>query len=171
MTIFLTGFMGSGKTTFGKKLAAKLALQFIDLDTAVINHYKAHEENVHTIKEIVEQNGLPFFRAIESETLRTMDINNKVISTGGGTPCHFDNMEWMKRRGVVVFLNVEEGVLFSRLKNTDLEERPLLKDLDEAGLKNFIHEKLQERLPFYNQANITFNPVTQKMEELLEMLQ
>ena len=76
----------------------------------------------------------------------------------------------MKRRGVVVFLQVDEGVLFSRLKNTDLEERPLLKDLDEEGLRNFIHEKLQERLPIYQQANITFNPITQKIEELVEML-
>lgn len=169
-TIFLVGFMGSGKTTFGKKLTTKLKLEFIDLDSEVINHYQAHEENVHSIKEIIEQNGLPFFRAIESETLRLLDVNNKVISTGGGTPCHFDNMEWMKRRGTVVFLNVDEGVLYSRLKNTDLEERPLLKDLDEEGLKNFIHEKLQERLPIYIQANITFNPVTQRMEELVEML-
>ncbi len=168
--IFLVGFMGSGKTTFGKKLAAKLALPFVDLDSEVINHYQAQEEHVQSIKEIIGQNGLPFFRAIESETLRLIDVNNKVISTGGGTPCHFDNMEWMKRRGMVVFLNVDEGVLFSRLKNTDLEERPLLKDLDEEGLKNFIHEKLKERLPIYTEANITFNPVTQKVEDLVELL-
>lgn len=169
-TIFLVGFMGSGKTTFGKKLAAKLALPLIDLDNEIINYYKAQEENVHTIKEIIEQNGLPYFRAIESETLRLIDVKSKVISTGGGTPCYFDNMEWMKRRGVVVFLQVDEGVLFSRLKNTDLEERPLLKDLDEEGLKSFIREKLEERLPIYTQAHITFNPVTQKIEELVEML-
>ncbi len=169
-TIFLVGFMGSGKTTFGKKLAAKLLLPLVDLDQEIIRHYQSQEENVHSIKEIIVQNGLPYFRAIESETLRLIDVNSKVISTGGGTPCHFDNMDWMKRRGVVVFLQVDEGVLFSRLKNTDLEERPLLKDLDEEGLKNFIHEKLQERLPIYQQANITFNPVTQKIEELVEVL-
>jgi shikimate kinase len=169
-TIFLIGFMGSGKTTFGKKLAAKLLLPLVDLDQEVILHYQSQEENVHSIKEIIGQNGLPYFRAIESETLRLIDVNNKVISTGGGTPCHFDNMDWMKRRGVVIFLQVDEGVLFSRLKNTDLEERPLLKDLDEEGLKSFIHEKLLERLPIYSQAHITFNPVTQKIEDLMEML-
>jgi len=170
MTVFLVGFMGSGKSTFGKKLAAKLLLPFVDLDQEVIHHYQSHEEGLHSIKDIIAQNGLSFFRAIESETLRLIDVNNKVISTGGGTPCHFDNMEWMKRRGVVVFLNVEEGVLYSRLKNTDMEERPLLKDLDEVGLRNFIHETLMDRLPIYTQANITFNPVMQKLEDLVALL-
>lgn len=157
--------MGSGKTTFGKKLAAKLKMEFVDLDAEVIAREKAE-----SINQIIEQNAFPYFRAVESETMRLLDTKNKVISTGGGTPCHFDNLEWMKRRGKVVFLNVDEGVLFSRLKNTELEERPLLKDLDEEGLKNFIHEKLEERLPIYRQADILFNPVDQKIEELLLIL-
>ena len=163
--IFLIGFMGSGKTTFGKKLAAKLKMEFVDLDREVIERQKAE-----SIKQIIVQNGFPFFRAVESETMRLLDTNNKIISTGGGTPCHFDNLEWMKRRGKVIFLNVDEGVLLSRLKNTDLEERPLLKDLDEEGLKKFIHDKLAERLPIYKQADISFNPVGQKMDELIELL-
>jgi len=168
--IFLVGFMGSGKTTFGKKLAAKLKKQFVDLDEAIIHYYKSQEENVHTIREIVGQNGMAFFRAIERETLRLIDVRDKVISTGGGTPCHFDNMKWMKTRGTIVFLNVDEGVLLSRLKTTDLEERPLLKDLDEEGLKKFIYDTLQERLPVYKQADITFNPVKQEMQELIDLL-
>ena len=166
--IFIIGFMGSGKTTFGKKLAAKLKVDFIDLDESIIRYYQSQEENVHSVREIVEQNGLPYFRTIESETLRLIPSNNKVIATGGGTPCHFDNLEWMKRRGRVIFLDVDEGVLFSRLKTTDLEERPLLKDLDEEGLKKFIYDKLQERLPIYKQADIIFNPVKQKIEDLVE---
>ena len=170
MTVFLVGFMGSGKTTFGKKLAAKLMLPFVDLDQEVIRHYQSQEEGVHSVKDIIGQNGMPFFRIIEGEALRLLNVENKVISTGGGTPCHSENMYWMKERGIVVFLNVDEGVLFSRLKNTDRQERPLLKDLDDEGLKHFINETLQERLPIYTQANITFNPVTHKMEEIIEML-
>ena len=92
------------------------------------------------------------------------------MATGGGTPCFFDNLEWMKSKGTVVFLNVDEGVLYSRLANSDMEERPLMKDLDEQGLKNFIHDKLQERLPFYKLANLTFDPVNQPLEELVTQL-
>ncbi len=169
MTVFLVGFMGSGKTTFGKKLANKLNLQFVDLDAAVLEKYNA--DNVayptETLNALINEKGFPFFRALESETLRLLNTDNKLISTGGGTPVYFDNMEWMKRRGNVVFLNVDEGVLFGRLKTTNLQERPLLKDLDDDALKLFIHEKLQERMPVYTQAQIHFNPVKQKMEELL----
>lgn len=171
--VFLVGFMGSGKTTFGKKLATKLKSSFVDLDEAVVAKYNADNADtpVNSLKQLIEEKDFPFFRALESETLRLLDVDGKVISTGGGTPVYFDNMEWMKRRGTVVFLNLDEGVLFSRLKATELEERPLLKDLDDAGLKQFIHEKLTERLPVYQQAQIHFNPVNQKAGELIAALQ
>ena len=164
-TVFLIGFMGSGKTTFGKKLANKLELRFIDLDEAIAYKYQL------SIKTLIEQHGIDFFRETERDTLKLLDIENAVIATGGGTPCYFDNLEWMKRRGVVVYLNVSEGIIFSRLKNTELEERPLLKDLDDEGLKDFISKKLTERLPFYNQAHISFDPVHEKMESLIELLE
>ena len=157
--------MGSGKTTFGKKLAAKLKTEFIDLDEVVVNNY-----HVTGINELIETKGMDFFRQAESEVLKGLTITNAVVSTGGGTPCYFDNLSWMKNRGVVVFLQLDEGIIFSRLKTTNLEERPLLKDLDDEGLKAFIHEKLEERMPFYNQADITFNPVRQSLNELLTLL-
>ena len=165
-TIFLIGFMGSGKTTFGRKLAAKLGYKFIDLDVAVCIKYK-----VAAIKILIEERGIDFFREAENETLKSLPIDNVVISTGGGTPCYFDSIKWMKGRGAVVFLNVDDGVIYSRLKTTDLSDRPLLKDLDDEGLKNFIHINLQERLPYYNQAHITFNPVNEKIELLIDKLQ
>ena len=165
-TIFLIGFMGSGKTTFGRKLAAKLGYKFIDLDVAVCIKYK-----VATIKILIEERGIDFFREAENETLKSLPIDNVVISTGGGTPCYFDSMKWMKGRGAVEFLNVDKGVIYSRLKTTELHERPLLKDLDDVGLNSFIHTKLQERLPYYNQAHIIFNPVNEKMELLIDKLQ
>ncbi len=163
--VFLIGFMGSGKTTLGKKLAAKLSAEFIDLDEAICEKYSAA-----SIKSLIEKEGFDFFREAESKTLKSLSVESKVISTGGGTPCYFDNMPWMKSNGTVVYLNVKEEIIFSRLRDTDLSERPLLKDLDKDGLRKFIHEKLQERLPFYEQAHITFNPAEQKLEELLEEL-
>lgn len=162
MTIFLIGFMGSGKTTFGKKLAAKLALQFVDLDEEVLRLTGSP-----SLKSLIEEKEIRFFREAESKTLKSISLEGRVVSTGGGTPCFFDNIAYMKSRGIIVFLNVDEGVLFSRLKNTDLEERPLLQNLNEDGLRNFIHEKLAERMPFYKQADILFDPVNQKTEELL----
>lgn len=166
MTVFLIGFMGSGKTTFGKKLAAKLKLQFVDLDEQICISNKTE-----SINNLIEQKGFDYFRETESGTLQSLQLENSLVSTGGGTPCYYDNMDWMKQNGIVVFLQVDEGVLLSRLKNTDLEERPLLKGLDEEGLKNFITEKLKERMPFYEQAHFVFNPVNEKMEVLVEKIQ
>ncbi len=164
-TIFLIGFMGCGKTTFGKKLATKLNLQFVDLDEEVLRLTSSP-----SLKSLIEEKEIRFFREAESKTLKSLSVDGCVVATGGGTSCYLDNLAYMKGRGVVVYLNVDEGVLFSRLKNTDLDERPLLQNLDADGLRNFIHEKLQERVPVYEQANIIFNPVTQKIEELAELL-
>ena len=164
--IFLIGFMGSGKSTFGKKLANKLNTDFIDIDELVAARYR-----ISGIKELIETKGMDFFRQAESDVLKSLSAEHAVVSTGGGTPCYFDNLDWMKRRGVVVFLKVDEGVIFSRLKTTNLEERPLLKDLDDEGLKLFIHEKLEERLSYYNRADIIFDPIHEKANELVVKLQ
>ena len=164
--IFLIGFMGSGKTTFGKKLANKLKAEFIDIDALLVAQH-----NVSGIKELIDVKGMDFFRKAESDVLKSLSTQKAVVATGGGTPCYFDNLDWMKGRGVVVFLKVDEAIIFSRLKNTDLDERPLLKDLNEEGLKLFIHEKLNERIPYYNQADIIFDPVREKTEDLVIKLQ
>lgn len=165
MTVFLIGFMGSGKTTFGKKLAAKLKLNFVDLDEQI-----CIQNEIESINSLIELKGFDYFRQTESETLKSLLIENSLVSTGGGTPCYYDNLDWMKQNGTVVFLQVDEGVLLSRLKNTNLEERPLLKGLDEERLKTFITEKLKDRMPFYEQAHFVFNPVNEKMEVLVEKI-
>lgn len=164
-TIFLIGFMGSGKSTFGKKLAAKLKLEFIDLDERVNN-----ENSELSIEKLIKGKGIDFFRKEENRVLKTLPVTDNVIATGGGTPCYFDGLEWMKQNGIVVFLNAPEEVIYGRLLTTELKQRPLIKDLDEDGLKKFIHEKLGERMSFYTQAHIYFNPVNEKMEELIQKL-
>ena len=163
--IFLIGFMGSGKTTFGKKLANKLKMGFIDIDEDVVK-----QSGVTSIKELIETRGMDFFRQAESDVLKSLTSTAAVVSTGGGTPCYFDNMKWMKSKGVVVFLKLDEGIIFSRLSTTSLEERPLLKGLDDEGLKAFIHNTLVQRLPYYEQADITFDPIHEKMDALLGKL-
>ena len=161
MTVFLVGFMGSGKTTIGKKLAAKVSCEFIDLDAAI-----EHKEEMY-IRDIINEKGEPYFREVESRTLQQFDLTGKVIATGGGTPYYFDNMDWMKANGIAVYIELEEAILFSRLKTTNLTNRPLLQGLDDDGLKQFIHIKLEERSPYYYQAQIVYDPMKESMEELV----
>lgn len=159
--LFLIGFMGSGKTTVGKKLAAKLGFDFVDLDAMIERNEQAY------IRDIISDKGESYFREREAEALRQLDITKKVISTGGGTPCFHDNMAWIKANGYSVYLDVNEGVIFSRLKNAKQSERPLLIGLDDAALKAFISQKLEERLPYYHQADMVFDPVKEEIEILV----
>lgn len=168
--IFVIGFMGAGKTTFGKKLAAQLQRSFIDLDAEIVARYRQQEPEVNSIAEIIAQNGLPYFRMFESETLQLLPLQNQVVATGGGTPCYYDGITRMKSRGVVLYLAVPEGVLLSRLKSTELSERPLLKDKDENELKQFIKTELQLRLAYYEQAHIQVNPVKETLSEIAALL-
>lgn len=163
--VFLIGFMGSGKTTTGKKLAAKLGLQFVDLDEEIIR-----QSQFSSIAEMEAAKGMDFFRQAEHDTLRSLNVESKLVSTGGGAPCYFDNLQWMKSKGVVVYLEMDEKSIYNRLKQTNLNERPLLKGLDDDELKEFISTKLQERRPFYEQAQVVFNPVKEDVGELMERL-
>jgi shikimate kinase len=156
--------MGSGKTNMGMKLSRKLRMEFSDLDAEI-----EHRSGM-TIKEIIKTYGEEHFRKIEAETLKAIDIAHKVISTGGGAPCYHDNVQWMKEKGRVVFLNVNEGVILSRLLKSDLTDRPLLQGLDEEGLKLFIHDKLKQRLPYYEQADIVIDGVSKSLERLVAVL-
>lgn len=164
MAIFLIGFMGSGKTTIGKKLAAKLGCGFIDLDAAI-----EYTEGMF-IRDIIGAKGEHYFRELESRVLKQLEHTDKVIATGGGTPCFFDNIEWMRSNGRVVYVELDEAALFSRLKTTNLEHRPLLKGLDDDGLKVFIHNKLAERKAYYELADVRFNPIRQSIEDLITIL-
>lgn len=158
--------MGAGKTTLGKKLAARLGYKFIDLDQAVIT-----SQNMESVTALVEQRGFEYFRQAESDTLKQLDAAHAVIATGGGTPCYFNNLEWMKQQGIVVYIELDEKTLFNRIQQTNLHERPLLKDLDNEALQQFIHEKLRERLPYYSQAQVIYNPLRQSVDELVRILQ
>ncbi|MBL0310890.1 MAG: shikimate kinase [Bacteroidetes bacterium] len=163
--IYLIGFMGSGKTTFGKKLARQIKMGFSDLDEII-----SHQFGKQHVSELINEQGFDFFRKAEQKCLRNAP-GTQVIATGGGTPCYFDNMDWMKSQGIVVFLHPGIEVIFSRLKTTEISTRPLLKGLNEPDLKKYIQTTFEERLPFYQQAQLVFDPVRQKMDELVQAIQ
>ena len=149
--IFLTGYMGAGKTTLGKAFARKLNLPFVDLDWYM-------EERFHkTVGELFVERGEAGFRELEKNMLHEVGaFEDVVISTGGGAPCFFDNMDFMNRNGKTVFLNVHPDVLFRRLRVAK-QQRPILQGKQDDELKEFIIRALEKRTPFYSQAQYVFN--------------
>jgi shikimate kinase len=149
--VYIIGFMGSGKTTTGLKLAGLLGWDFTDLDKSI------EEQTGMTIPEIFSSHGEAWFREVESKILRNLQtLNNTVVSTGGGTPCYGDNMDFMLDTGLTIYLKLTPGQLKSRLSGTN-GERPLLNDLGENGLLGFIEEKLAIREKWYNRAELNFS--------------
>lgn len=149
--IFLIGYMGAGKTTVGKELSRRLGLTFIDLDCYIEGRY--HK----TVGQLFSERGEDAFREIERRMLREVAMFEDVlISTGGGAPCFFDNMEFMNATGSTVYLKVSVDELVNRLevcKNT----RPVLKGRSGGELKAFIEESLEKRNPFYTKASLVFD--------------
>lgn len=170
--IFLIGYMGAGKTTLGKAFARALGLTFVDLDWYI-------EERFHkSIRQLFAERGEEGFRELEKRMLHEAgDFEDVVISVGGGTPCFFDNMEYMNEAGETVFLDVNLQVLFRRLKVAK-QQRPLLDGKTDEELMAFIQEALDKRLPFYTKAKHTFNgerledrhQIQQSVERLKELL-
>jgi shikimate kinase len=146
--VYIIGFMGSGKTTAGKKLATMLGWSFIDLDK------KIEEYTGKKIPELFLLNGEEYFRNIESELLRKLKSRKDVvISTGGGTPCHGENMDFMLETGLTVYLKLTPAQLKSRLSNSK-GERPLIKDIANNELLDFIDNRLTLREKYYSRAEI-----------------
>lgn len=140
--------MGSGKSTAGRNLAALKGWSFIDLDR------KIEEIALKSIPRIFSEDGEEHFRKIESEVLRSIDFNNHtIVSTGGGTPCHGDNMDYMLATGVTIYLKMTPGQLVKRLLESS-GERPLLKNVPDDKLMGFIEDKLAYREKWYNKAEI-----------------
>jgi shikimate kinase len=164
MRIFLTGFMGSGKTTMGRKLANYLGYQFVDLDKFL------EEKAGMSINDFFQLHGETAFREFEKEILQNSSFSeNTVIATGGGAPCYFDNMGWMNKNGVTVYLMVPPKGLVDRLKHAT--DRPLIKGLSEQDLLKFITEKLKDREPFYKQARYIVNGLNLTAEKFASCIE
>lgn len=148
---FLIGYMGAGKTTLGKLVAAETGLSFIDLDVYIENRY--HK----TISDIFREKGEEGFRLIEREVLHEVAaFENVIVATGGGVPCFFDNIAFMNQCGTTVYLQTNTNVLFDRLKIAR-HARPILKDKNDDELRTFIIGNLEKREPFYRQATLVFD--------------
>lgn len=146
MRIFLIGYMGCGKTTQAKQLAADLQLQFVDLDEEIIRDYGKD------IPAIFATDGEAHFRDLERQELgEWLERDNFVMACGGGTPCFFDNMDRMNEAGITIYLKMSADTLFERLL-PQRASRPLIADLDEKALLEFIHEGLEEREDWYHLA-------------------
>lgn len=138
--------MGAGKTTVGKALAEDLGLTFYDLDWYIENRMRK------TIKQIFDESGEEGFRKIEHNMLHEVaEFENVIISCGGGTPCFFDNMDYMNKQGETLYLKASPDVLYGHLR-MGKSVRPLLLNKTPEEVKVFIQEQLQKREPFYNKA-------------------
>ena len=144
--IILIGYMGAGKTTIGRALAKELGLDFYDLDWYIENRRRKK------VPEIFAEMGEAGFRQIEHNMLHEVaEFEDVVISCGGGTPCFFDNIDYMNRQGQVVYLNCSPEVLHGHLL-MGKTERPLLKGKSPEELIAFIKEQLATREQYYNKA-------------------
>ncbi len=148
--IFLIGYMGCGKSTLGRNVAAITGMQFIDLDTYIETRYHAN------VRQIFAERGEDGFRDIERRMLHEVaEFEDVIIACGGGTPCFFDNMDYMNERGTTVLLDASLDRLFSRLKR-GRHKRPLLAGKNDDELRQFIIDGLAARHPFYSRATHRF---------------
>jgi shikimate kinase len=166
MRIFLIGFMGSGKTHWGKLLSRQMQLPFYDLDEEIVKIEK------NSIQQIFHDKGEEYFRIKEHEVLEALAEDHKavIISTGGGTPCYFNNIDFMKSRGRVIWLNTSIDLLVQRLLK-DKSSRPLIKNISDSELKTFIIKKLQGRKLYYEQADIQLQEDSLTLASFIKSIQ
>jgi shikimate kinase len=141
--IYLIGFMGSGKTTYGKLMSQKLKMDFFDLDEYIEKQYNRN------ISQLFEEWGEDKFRTVEKVCLHEMPVSeNCVIATGGGTPCFYDNIEYMNKNGDTIYLRTSVRELRDRLKLSVIK-RPLIIGKSQDELEAYISEMLEKREKFY----------------------
>jgi len=166
MNIFLIGFMGSGKSSVGRRLASQLGYDFVDSDLEI--EKKAGKK----IPEIFSEDGEPHFRSLEGEFLKNLEVDNVVISLGGGTPCNEENIQLMKSKGKSIYMTMSPKALVHRLVNSR-NPRPLVQQYQgkPEELLKFIETKLAEREPYYLQADIHLDGLNVDAEKLGQIAQ
>ncbi len=156
--IFLIGYMGSGKTSMGMKLAEKLGFTFVDMDHLI------EEKYLKTVSQIFAEFGQDRFREIERDILHEVaDFENVVIATGGGAPCFFDNIGYMNSHGLTVYIQLNAAQLADRLEHSRAGKRPLLADRKGDDLRSFIADGLKTREGFYLQAQLCVSGTDEEM--------
>ena len=163
--VFLIGYMGSGKTTLGRALAKEMECDFIDLDNFIEGRFR------RTIKDIFAERGEEGFRKIEHNLLEEVaEFQEVIIACGGGTPCHYNNMDIMNSSGLAIYLTTPTSVLLARLSLPQHKaKRPIIANKTDEELKSFIEKNLIERDPFYNKAKMKFDATKiETAEETIE---
>lgn len=164
MKLFLIGMMGSGKSYWSNIIAHQLQLTAYDLDTVIENKCS------QTIGSMFEQFGEAYFREQERIALHAFEHQqNFVLATGGGTACFNNNMQWMNQQGITIFIDEPIDILVSRLKK-EKDHRPLIKQLNDVELNNFLTQKLAERKAFYDQAKYCLNSDKLSTQPIVELL-
>lgn len=162
--IYLIGYMGSGKSTIGRKLARRLKYRFLDLDKHIVS------SNGRTIPQIFDEDGETGFREIERiALLDTLDMENMVVGTGGGTPCFFDNITQIKQHGTSVYLRTSVETLTQRLLNSKTR-RPLIEGKTAYELQNYIRKHLTDREVFYMQADHIVEAGNLKINAMIDLV-
>lgn len=158
MKVFLIGYMGSGKSTLGSQLAERLDWRFVDLDTEIEDRLQM------SIEDIFSQKGEAHFREVESSVLREFDDEKDLIlSTGGGTPCNADNMEWMKEQGFTVWLEATFEQVVDRLEGAS--NRPLWSAMESEDKRR---SHFNQRAEIYSQSQWRF-PGDWKEEDIKDL--
>ena len=162
MKIVLIGYMGAGKTTLGKALAQNMGLQFYDLDWWI------EEKAGCTIAQIFAQQGEDAFREMERQALHeVIEKDDIVLSVGGGTPCFFDNIDYMNRQANTVYLNASVETLKAHIRMGG-SKRPLVDGKSDEELIEYITASLQKREPYYRQATYQVQIATITREEQID---
>lgn len=166
MLIYLIGMPACGKTTLGKILATQLQYDFLDLDIWIC------QNEGKTIAEIFENQGEAYFRKLENQYLHSLNSNqNLVIATGGGTPCFFDNINFINQSGLSIFLDVHLSIILDRMLIAEGQIRPMFHGKLNAALEEFLENLWQKRKAYYLQAKLTFRPLEEECGALIKKLE
>jgi shikimate kinase len=155
-TLYLTGFMGSGKSTVGKELSSYLNLPVNDTDDEIVKRTGT------TIREIFEQHGESYFRELESSVLYSLPTTNTIVTTGGGVVTRKENKEWMKTNGVVVYLQCDFDTIWSRLEHDTT--RPLVVNSQKEQIKKLY----QDRYDLYQSFDIKVDTSSLQLDEIVK---
>lgn len=157
--------MGCGKSHWGKILSAKLNVPFFDLDEKIVEH------EGRSIATIFEKEGEEYFRLLEKDVLHILTESHEtfVMATGGGTPCFYNNIDYLKKQGTVVWINCSTDCLYNRLLK-EKAQRPLIKEIRDDELKSYIIKKYSSRKIFYQQATVILPEEVITLENLVSKI-